>query len=608
MRRLPTALALSALIGALLGLGAASPAAANPDDDHVARYDMVVDLQHDGRADVSLTLVMDFGTEPNRGPYLTFVSRQEVDENYDRLYLFSDVTATSPTAPTPVHVEDEGGITAIRIGDPDRRELTGKHTYQVRFTVDGWVNTGRHLGEDRDELYLNVLSNWDLTVRDVTVTVQAPYPPQDAECWVGRGEATPCEDSAASPDAASFAQSVVHPGEAFTVGAAYPRGTFPTADPILVERQRLSDSFAVTPVTVPLAALLAIGGTWLVVRTIRREGTDEQYIGLTPGLTPPPGHDAPVGPKVKAPVAVRFTPPEGLRAGELGTLIDQRADPHDVTATIIDLAVRGYLRIEDVNEVKNGRREWRLVPLPRDVTTLLPHERTLLMGLFPEAEPTLLSELRTTFHTSMTKVQDELYEEVTRQGWFRGNPKLARASWLSRATGVLVVGLAAAILLPILTSWGLVGLAAAVPGVVMMFVVPMAPARTAKGTAILTQTTGFRRYLETAEADQLRFEEGEDVFSRYLPFAVAFGLTERWSKVFTDLAAQGRPLPEPTWYVGAWGAGFWAGASNLGTELSSFTSTLDTAVAAPSTGGSGGSFSGGGFSGGGVGGGGGGSW
>ena len=50
---------------------------------------------------------------------------------------------------------------------------------------------------------------------------------------------------------------------------------------------------------------------------------------------------------------------------------------------------------------------------------------------------------------------------------------------------------------------------------------------------------GFRRYLETAEADQIRFEEGQDLFSRYLPYAIIFGVAERWAKVFDDLAKSG---------------------------------------------------------------------
>jgi uncharacterized membrane protein YgcG len=122
------------------------------------------------------------------------------------------------------------------------------------------------------------------------------------------------------------------------------------------------------------------------------------------------------------------------------------------------------------------------------------------------------------------------------------------------------------------------------------------------------QVEGFRKYLATAEADQLRFEEGEDIFSKYLPWAIAFNLADRWAKVCADLVAMGR-LPDvvPYWYVGY----YHLGAFNTAFITSSLTSAASPAPSAGSSGtgfGGGSSFGGGGFSGGGGGGGGGGSW
>src|SRR5690606_14947045 len=151
------------------------------------------------------------------------------------------------------------------------------------------------------------------------------------------------------------------------------------------------------------------------------------------------GQEPQVGTRRRAPVAVRFTPPEGFRSGQLGTLIDERADSHDVTATLIGLAVRGFLRIEQVAGDRSGKGtdDWRLVRLPDPPDDpLLPYESELLELLF-DGEPTvLLSELRTTFASSMARVQDLLYQDVTERGWFRGNPKKVRASWAAR--GVLL--------------------------------------------------------------------------------------------------------------------------------------------------------------------------
>ena len=72
------------------------------------------------------------------------------------------------------------------------------------------------------------------------------------------------------------------------------------------------------------------------------------------------------------PVAVQFPPPEGLRPGQLGTLLDERANVVDVTATIVDLAVRGHLRIEELAaQGALPSRDWLLVKLPGGTGDLL---------------------------------------------------------------------------------------------------------------------------------------------------------------------------------------------------------------------------------------------
>jgi uncharacterized membrane protein len=162
---------------------------------------------------------------------------------------------------------------------------------------------------------------------------------------------------------------------------------------------------------------------------------------------------------------------------------------------------------------------------------------------------------------------------------------------------------------PLNTAFGLLGVAVALSGVVLLVLAPRMPARTARGTALLAQAKGFRTYLETAEANQIRFEEGQDVFSRYLPFAIVFGVADRWAKVFAQLAASGAAVATPTWYVGhGWGPGYFD-YSGFGRSMDAFSTTTSGAIAAATPSSSGGSgFGGGGFSGGGGGGGGGGSW
>ena len=80
---------------------------------------------------------------------------------------------------------------------------------------------------------------------------------------------------------------------------------------------------------------------------------------------------------------VEYEPPDKLRPGQIGTLIDERANPLDVTATIVDLAVRGYLRIEEIpKEGWFGKPDWTLHKRKDEDGLEHEYERILFGSLF----------------------------------------------------------------------------------------------------------------------------------------------------------------------------------------------------------------------------------
>ena len=101
-------------------------------------------------------------------------------------------------------------------------------------------------------------------------------------------------------------------------------------------------------------------------------------------------------------------------------------------------------------------------------------------------------------------------------------------------------------------------------------------ARTAQGSAALEQARGFELYLRTAEKEQLRFEEGVDIFSRYLPYAMIFGVTHRWTKLFAQLGAEGRNLANTSWYQGA---DLYHSTGSFYTSLGSFSQDFSYSMA-----------------------------
>ncbi|WP_217428122.1 DUF2207 domain-containing protein [Microlunatus speluncae] len=616
MKRAPGTLvrAVAVLVATLSGLLLlALPARAEGDNWAITRYAMNVDLAADGTAKINLEFDFDFGNEEGHGPYLILPSRQAIpgDSEHWRSFPIEIGAVTSPTgAPTKVDTETDNGLLAVKIGD-ENKEVSGLQTYRVDYTIRGLINP-RATGSGLDELNWNVISNWDVPLRNITIAVNGPADLDRSSCVFGDpGSEQQCPANP-SGRGATFTAAEVAEGDAMTIVAGWPGGSFVGAEPILTQRRNLGNTFSANPVTVGIGAAVVVLGTGGLLTLARRRGRDERYAGLTPGLAPTEGEGATVRGGSGGPVAVRFTPPDDARPGEIGALLDERAQPRDVTATVIDLAVRGYLRITEVPadpaaKVKlPGGKDWELERL-RDADDLHPYERAALDGLFTGGTPTRMSGAATGLRTAA--VPTKLMAEVTdRRGWFAANPDSVRAKWYGAAILTVLVGIGATIALAITVGWGIVGLGVILLGIAGFVFAGRMPARTATGTAALDQAKGFRLYLETAEADQLRFEEGEDLFSRYLPYAIVFGVAERWAKIFADLAARGHDVPEPTWYSGPYlGVAAFYGAGGFTSSLDSFSSATSAAMTA-STAGSGGGSGFGGGAGGGVGGGGGGGW
>ena len=145
------------------------------------------------------------------------------------------------------------------------------------------------------------------------------------------------------------------------------------------------------------------------------------------------------------------------------------------------------------------------------------------------------------FHPQMTEVRDAMYKEVVAQGWYRARPDRTRRAWT--AIGVMAVLAAAAVtaLLAATVGWGLVGLALVAGGLALVIGARWMPARTAKGSGVLTRALGFAVFIRESEANRAQFAEKANLFTEYLPYAVALGCTERWARAFAGLA-----VPPPT--------------------------------------------------------------
>lgn len=499
----------------------------------------------------------------------------------------------------PIPYEVSGGnVKEIRIGDPDRT-VTGRQEYVIDYSLSG----GLGFFDDFDELYWQVTgTEWPVPLEHASATVLLPPEPAlayadsapwQAHCYAGGPESTSdagCSAEVVSPGTYRFETlAPLAPGEGLTLAAGWPKGI--VAPPAISARTGFW-LHLLLPFAIPFLVLAGLVAWWL--RT---------------------GKDPPIGS-----VVPRWRPSEGMTPGVAGALADQRADMDDVIATILDLAVRGHVRIVEVppeiplglepdsfaGKILGGLagrgKDWELVRLePGEEAGLREFERETLRGIFDGAGARKLSDLKNQFYKDLPGIKDALYRELVQQRLFPRSPDSTRKLWIGLAIGTLVVGVGLGILAAQFGYWTVI------PAMVLSALLVLAfgwqmPAVTATGALARREVAGLREYIRRAEKAEIEFRDAPErtpaLFSQLLPYAVALDVSDLWVKQFDGLLTE-----PPQWYAGTMG-GFSSGGfhQSLAGFRSSAASTLSSAPGGSSGSGGGGSVGGGG------GGGGGGSW
>ena len=593
---------IAVLIVATGALLATSGIARAQFSEQIDGYDVAIELRTDGSLRITEVIDYDFGVTEHHGIFRDVPTRVHYDDTYDRVYpLTVESVSATGGASADYTTERDGSLTRIKIGDPEET-VSGDHRYTIVYTVEGATNGF----SDHDELYWNAIGDgWPVSIDDVTVQVEAPGDITDSLCFQGPERSTlPCDGQKVRGAGATFRQQHLDPFSGVTIVLAFPKGVLDAPAPILEERWSVSSAFRLTPVTGGVSGallLLIVGGAAV---TLWRTGRDRRYLGspIDQVMGNPTGDDEAVpifDADTEAPV--EFAPPGDMRPGQMGTLVDEQANTLDVSATIVDLAVRGFLMIQEIpKEGWFGKPDWTLIKLEESEAGLLTYERRLLNALFRDGTEVTISDLRNTFAARLEGVEESLYVDVVNRGWFRSRPDKVRSTWQARGVVALILGAALTFVLARWTHWGLLGIPLILGGLLLVIFAKRMPARTASGTAMLRRVRGFRRVIETAETHMSQWAEKEMIFTTFLPYAVVFGCTDKWAKAFAALGVQ----PDTSWYVSPRPFVY----TEFAQSMDGFAVTTGGTIASTPSGSGSSGFGGGGFSGGGGGGGGGGSW
>jgi uncharacterized membrane protein YgcG len=571
----------------------------------ITTFNAQVDVQRDGVLQITETILVDFGRQRKHGIYRDIPVRYDYDDKRNRVYDFGVDSVTNVEGQRlKYEVIDTGGIKRIKIGDPDR-EVSGPQSYRITYRLGHVLNPF----EGHDELYLNIIGppGWPVRVEKAAATVTLPADGiQEVTCFQGATTSTePCRFSH-QPRAAAFETTRTLPErENFTIVVSLAKGvvTEPTLK-LQNKPRQFADYFEVNPFTVGAALLALAGIVSAIVAAYWSFGRDRRYTSIY-YLTDNPAEETPPL-FANDPIVVEFQPPDGLRPAQIGLLLDEKADTLDVTATIVDLAVRGYLRITEVqkdNFVSRlfGAKDWQLDRTDKDESGLLPYEVTVLNGLFADGPSVKLSDLKNEFYTYLQSAEKQLYHDAMKRSWFPFRPDWARAVWFGLGVVVIALGIGVIMGLGWLLGAGIVGFPIILGGLLLFALSHNMPRRTALGRELLRRALGFRMYIATAEKDRQKFNEQQNLFSEYLPYAIVFRCVDKWARAFRDIDMTKEVR---SWYSGS-GPFYAASFSN---NLQGFASSVSSTIqSTPGSSGSSG-LGGGGSSGGGGGGGGGGSW
>lgn len=472
---------------------------------------------------------------------------------------------------------DENGNTVLKIGDPDTY-VKGPQTYIIEYVVRGPVT---FTGAER--LFWDVNGDqWPQTFGEVVARVHIPSEfagevSGGPSCNTGTfgSEESACRvttEESGQGKLVTFATTRQLSGyETLTFNVPFTAGTFAhyTMSATAVWHAVLVGTLIAVP---PLIVL------WFVVRHWRKYGRDAKGRGV---------------------VVPQYLPPAGVSVLGSSALWHQGFQPTAISATIIDLAVRHYIKIYETGKtVFSGYKyDVELVKAPAD---LLPEEQRVVKLLFSDVTPgrrVSLEDLSKKLYEEATKIGESVDEYMAAQKYFVQKPSKARAPFIIAGIIMIVCGI---VFIPYTLGLVLAGIVALIGGAIMA-------APTQKGAELKEYLEGLKMYMKLAEAERIKVLQSPDgrmtekvdvankgqlvkLYERLLPYAVLFGIEKKWAKEFADLYDK-----PPEWYsgTGAFNAAYFA------TSLTSLDTAMTQSFSPPSSSGSGAGGGGGGGGGGG---------
>lgn len=494
------------------------PSSSEPEINLPSRTQLTLRVERDGALSVEETITVRKGSVMNRKAPL----RIAAGDDRDRVYVVHDVSI-------------EGNGSAQATAD-DFSVHAGEGRSVLRYKVDGAVI---ELG-DHQEVRWSIASGWDARMGLLRASFIAPARPTKVVCLGGAiGSTTLCDDARLeSSGVTRVDMQNLNAGDRIDLVIDLPSGVVPANARFEAPKTTLS-AFALTPFSgFGLLAVLALLLAGAAVLWAAR-GRDAKAVATDVGK---------VDVLVRDKDSVAFASPDGVLPGQIGTVVDERVDPVDITATVLDLAVRNYLWIQQVEG------DWQIMQRNPADGALSAYERAVY-------DVFVTPQNMSTLSVPLGPIRAAMYNDVVARAWFKRRPDRVRNQWMWIGAGVAVVGAALTVVLALTVGNALLGLAVVIAGVAIALGTRLLPSRTKRGGELVAQVRALVQYLRETDPASIPENDRELVFSRSLPYAVVLGETPRWVQAFG-------PNRELYWFSG-------------GDDVPGFVAALDRRLQSP---------------------------
>ncbi len=532
--------------------------------EEIQSYETKITINTDATINVQEKIIYDFGNTQRHGIYrdipfkyddrggvysVKISSISVLDEN-NKKYVFS--------------TETQKYSFRIKIGDPNIY-VTGQKTYIINYTAQKAIN----YFDDHDELYWNAIGGgWDVNIKKSSIEVNFPENNNTTyNCYYGKlNSKEQCSIEKQGNKLIINHDQIISPGQYLTVVIGLPKGTI--YEPTIIENaiNKIMDNLIIL---LPIIIFIFLLTKWL------KQGRD---------------------PKGKGIIIAQYGPLKDLSPIESSTLVNEMFEIKNIPAEIINLAIKGYLKIRKKEKSSFfGKTDYVLTKIKEPDDNISEHEKELLKNIFKKETEINLSKINAQ-EINLGEYENNIYKNLTKKDYFAQNPKNIRMQY--GIIGSLMV--IACFFLHLGSIWFL---SIAISGIIIIVFGLIMPKKTIKGVEAKEYLLGLKEYIAISEARRIQFHNAPaktpEHFEELLPYAMIFGLEKEWAEQFKSITYS------PTWYddqkIGAFNSVLFVD------NLKSFSNKSIDSIAPESSASSHGSgFSGG--AGGGFGGGGGGSW